>query len=289
MKGFKFIGTLKVTFEKDTINSKTGKRVSIYKTAFFNGKAKTITEPNDIEPELNMSGQEILNTIDKWVSEGLGWVSDRIDNHYINVTLYKPLNVSSYIELPTELRNPKKGLINIKNKDAECFRWCHIRHLNPQEKDPQRIKKEDNKMINEMNYEGIEFLVSQKHYNKAEKQNSIRINVFGHENGQPFPTHISKETFEYQMNLLLITKDEKKHYVLIKDFNAFMYNQSKHKERKHFCMYCLQCFSSERILANHVNNCLTINGAQAINMPKQGENVLKFNNFHKQLPVPFVI
>ena len=63
----------------------------------------------------------------------------------------------------------------------------------------------------------------------------------------------------------------------------------KHKERKHFCMYCLQCFSSERILANHVNNCLTINGAQAINMPKQGENILKFNNVHKQLPVPFVI
>ena len=68
-----------------------------------------------------------------------------------------------------------------------------------------------------------------------------------------------------------------------------MYNQSKHKERKHFCMCCLQCFSSERVLENHVNNCLTINGAQAINMPKQGENMLKFNNFHKQLPVPFVI
>ena len=24
-------------------------------------------------------------------------------------------------------------------------------------------------------------------------------------------------------------------------------------------------------------------------MPKKGENILKFNNFHKQLPVPFVI
>ena len=43
IKGFKFIETLEVTFEKDTIDSKTGKRVSIYKTAFFNGKAKTIT------------------------------------------------------------------------------------------------------------------------------------------------------------------------------------------------------------------------------------------------------
>ena len=68
-----------------------------------------------------------------------------------------------------------------------------------------------------------------------------------------------------------------------------MYNQSKHKERKHFFMYCLQCFSSERILANHVNNCLTINGVRAINMPKQVENILNFDNFHKHLPVPFVI
>ena len=32
-----------------------------------------------------------------------------------------------------------------------------------------------------------------------------------------------------------------------------------------------------------------INGNQAINMPKKGENVPKFNNFLKQLPVPFVI
>ena len=106
------------------------------------------------------------------------------------------------------------------------------------------------------------------------------------------PCHVgleSKETFEDKMNLLLITKDEKKHYVLIKDFNSFMYNQTKHKERKHFCMYYLQCFPSETILVNHIKNCLTINGKQAINMPKKGENTLKFNNFHKQLPVPFVI
>ena len=190
-KGFKFIETLEVMFEKDTIDSKTGKRVSIYKTAFFYGKAKTITKPDDIEPELNMSRQEILNVIDKWVSEGSGWVIDRIDSHYINVTTYTPLHGSSYIELPTELRNPRKGLINIKNKDDECFRWCHIRNLNPQTEQPERIKKEDKKMINELNYDGIDFPLSQKHYNKVEKQNNIRINVFGYEKGQPFLIHIS--------------------------------------------------------------------------------------------------
>ena len=289
MKGFKFIEMLEVTLEKETIDSKTGRHASIYKMAFFNGRAKTITKPNDIEPELSMFRQEILNAIDKWVSEGSGWVIDSINNHYINVTTYKPLHGSSYIELPIELQNSAKGLINIKNKDDECFRWGHIRHLNPQKKDPQRIKKEDKRLIEGLNYEGIEFPVSQKHYNKFKKQNSIRINVFGYEKGQPFPIHISKETFEDQMNLLLIVKDEKKHYVLIKDFNALMYNQSKHKEKKHFCMFCLQCFSSESILMKHTNDCLTINGAQAINMPKQGDNILKFDNFHKQLPVPFII
>ena len=67
MKGFKFIEMREVTFRKDTIDSKTGKRVSTYKTAFSNGKAKTITKPDDIEPELNMSRQEILKVIDQWV------------------------------------------------------------------------------------------------------------------------------------------------------------------------------------------------------------------------------
>ena len=164
MKGFKFIETLELMFEKGAINSKTGKHVSTYKTAFFNGKAKIVTKLDDIEPELSMSRQEIPNAIDKWVSEGLGCFIDCINNHYINITTYKPLHGSSYIELPTELRNPKKGLINMKNKDDECFRWCHIRHLNPQIEHPERIKKGDKQMINELNYEGTEFPVSQKHY-----------------------------------------------------------------------------------------------------------------------------
>ena len=179
MKGFKFIETLEVTFIKtittDSINKTT---VSIHKTAFFNVKAKIITKPNNKEPELNMSRQEILNVIDKWVSEGSGWAINHIDSHYINVTTYKPLHGSSYIELPTELRNPKKGSINIKNKDDKCLRWCNIRHINPQTEHPERIKKEDKRSIEGLNYEGIEFPVSQKHYNKVEKQNDIRINVW---------------------------------------------------------------------------------------------------------------
>ena len=69
-----------------------------------------ITKSNDIEHELNMSRQEILDVIEKWVSEGSGWTINTIDNHYLSITTYKALNGSSYIELPMKLINPKKGI-----------------------------------------------------------------------------------------------------------------------------------------------------------------------------------
>ena len=119
--------------------------------------------------------------------------------------------------------------------------------------------------------------------------NDINICVFGYENKQPYPVYVSKEKFEDQMNLLLITDDENKHYVLMKDFNKFMYNQTKHRERKYFCMYCLQCFSSERVLTDHKENCIQVNGTQAIKMPTRDNNILKFENFHKQQAMPSII
>ena len=128
----------------------------------------------------------------------------------------------------------------MKNDDNECFRWCHIRHLNPQEKDAQRIKKTDRKMVQELNYQGAEFPVSIKDKNNIEVQNSINVNVFGYEDKQFYPTFVSKGSNEKVLNLLLVTEGEKKHYVLIKDFNSLMYNKTKYRERKYFCMHCLQ-------------------------------------------------
>ena len=135
----------------------------------------------------------------------------------------------------------------------------------------------------------MDFPVSLKDYNKIEEQNNININVFGYENKQFYPIYVSRQKNEDILNLLLITEDENKHYVLIKDFNRMMYNKTKHKEKKHFCMYCLQNFSTEQILLKHKDNCMVVNGKQAISMPKKGENTLQFKNHQKQMPAPFVI
>ena len=177
---------------------------------------------------------------------------------------------SSYILLPTKRQHSKKGLVN------------------PQKKDPKRIKKSDEEILLELYYEGIEFPVAVKDYSKLEWKNSININVFGYENKQFYPIYVSKEGNEDVLNLLLITKDETKH-VLIKVFNSLMFHKTKHEHRKHFCMHCLQCFGSKEILAKHKTNCMVINGEQTIRMLEKRKNALKFHNDHKQMSVPIVI
>ena len=59
--------------------------------------------------------------IDCWINEGSGWIVESIESQYINISTYRPLLGSSYINLPIELRSPRKGLINIKDKDQKCF------------------------------------------------------------------------------------------------------------------------------------------------------------------------
>ena len=84
-----------------------------------------------------------------------------------------------------------KDLVNIKNNDNKCFLWCHIRHLNPLKIHLERITKADKNMVNDLDYEGIEFPVSKKDFGKIEKKNNICINVFCYENNLVYPVYVS--------------------------------------------------------------------------------------------------
>ena len=125
-------------------------------------------QTNKIKGKVQLSVQVILKKIGQWLSEGSGWSDDSVDSHYLTIVKYKPMKGSSYIKLPSELQHHVKGLINLKYKDNECFRWCHIRHLNPQENDSQRIKISDKAFVSQLNYDVIEFPVKVNDYNKIE-------------------------------------------------------------------------------------------------------------------------
>ena len=84
---------------------------------------------------------------------------------------------------------------------------------------------------------------------------------------------------------MVVVGEEKKHYVLISDFNRFMYDHSLHslyRGTKHFCWYHLQAFITEEILKHHISS------KQTIKMSKKGEYV-KFKNLKTHIKSPFMI
>ena len=93
---------------------------------------------------------------------------------------------------------------------------------------------------------------------------------------------MSKSTFKRNVDLLLIGKEGKRHCVLMKDFNTFMYDHTLHRGRKHLIRYCSQAFSTAKILKSHFNDCFKINGKQMIKMAKKGEYVT-FKNYERKI------
>ena len=274
--------TVKVNFKKLSIED--GERYYTFKDAYFSSNAITILNINEISDAFNRAVEQILNKVAEWISEASGWIIELLRSYFINIFKYIPPRERSYIPLPKELQNSKKGLINLKNRDNECFRWCHVRYLNPIYVHPERITKSDRESVKTLDYSGISFPVTIKQIDTIENQYKININVFG------YPIRISKQKYEKHMELLYITDGKKKtHYVFIKDFNRLMFGFNSHiGKKKRFCMNCLQCFCSENDLEKQNNDCIAYNGVQATVMPKEGsKSVLK--NHHKQLPAAFGI
>ena len=105
----------------------------------------------------------------------------------------------------------------------------------------------------------------------------MQVNVFGYEN-KVYRLYISKKSYHQTRNSLLTTENDKLHYVFIKDFNRLMFSTTNHKDKKHYCMSCLQSFTTEKILSNHKKQCLLINGCQAVNYES---GIIKFTNYNK--------
>ena len=131
-KGLKYQITVKVLLKK---KYKLNGEIE-FVPGYFNSVTKTIINHRF---KLENSLQEILYMIDVWINNGSGWNVESIESQYFNISTYRPLLGSSYIDLPVELRSPRKGLINVKNRDKKCFLWFQVRHINPSKEHPERI------------------------------------------------------------------------------------------------------------------------------------------------------
>ena len=170
----------------------------------------------------------IISNIQKSPGKSSGWIIDSVIGHTISISKY-PLARSTYIKLPNELDHPRKGLINIQNTgNNECFKWSTIRYVNPANHLPVRITKADKEFAKRLEFKDTKFPGKIKGIQKIEKKNSIGGNDFGCENKE-------KKWFEEKhVDLSLIGEEGKRRYVLIKDFNTFMYDHTYIVEKNIF-------------------------------------------------------
>ena len=68
-----------------------------------------------------------------------GYSLDKIHYIFIESFSVKPVRGSSYIPTPLRFSNSRCGLINIKNDDNECFKWCMKYHQTNKIKNDDRI------------------------------------------------------------------------------------------------------------------------------------------------------
>ena len=224
-----------------------------------------------------------------WTQRGSGWVVVRVEVLWLDIARYQPIRGGSYIPLPAALKQ-KKAVVNVKNKDNHCLRWALRSALFPVAHGQHAYMPSKYPLQDGLDFTGIDAPRPISQIQRVERQTNLAINVFGWDKGL-IVHHISKQPEDMpRVNVLLIEKDTRFHYTWIRDLNRLLYDQSKHKDRKHFCERCLHGYTREDLQEAHKTVCRGIGQtAVRVEMPEEGKNKLAFQNHHKQLPAPYII
>ena len=136
------------------------------------------------------------------------------------------------------------------------MRWEEINN------NPERISKLK-RSEKDSDWSGIGFLVS---VSKFEFKNRISVNLLAIE-GKQICICRKGGNQERIINLMIISKNNRKHYVTIKSLSSLLSSENtKHKGKGYFCMNCLQGFKEESSRNEHIDYCID-NESVKVEMP----------------------
>ena len=309
----KFKLNIKTLYSKPMVMNEKIERY--YNTGFI--KINTKNEFNEIY-------DSIIEKFKVWEQEHQGkesgLVFNEIENTEVSAVKVKSINGSSYFDLGIKFNS----LLNIQNDDNNCFAYSVIAGIFYKLKEtpdkypefsniflkmksnPRRVTNYINN-LNFINMNNIKLPVSIDSIKIFEKQNeNIAINVFGVEKKlldpkdpkfnklnqeknlkDIYPMYRTKfKDREFEIDLLYVTLDDKKHYCLIKNFNAYINNSIKNK--RYHCRNCLaKSYTTENALENHYKSCEK-NEPMKYKMPTGEWVKCKFKNHHFKNKLPFV-
>ena len=279
---------------KNSINEVEGTSILVYQEEKLIAKTKaTAINQGNIVEKINELNAELEEKIDNAMAklEGSGWHVKQYHTLFIEVYKIKEARGASYIPTPVKYSNPKCGLVNIRNDDNECFKWCMKYHQSEKKKHDDRVTVLS-KLEDRYNYEGISFPVSYDDIKKFEINNECCIFIYriNDEGG------ITKErdgNFKYYgkdlIYLLRLEDGNKSHYIYIKNISRLLnlIKNSDDKERR-YCPYCQNNILNTKF-ERHISSCFKIaKEGSILKMPDEGD-VMKFKNYKNTLERPFIV
>ena len=258
--------------------------------AYFTSGIHINLESTNVEKLINKCVKRIIEDLEAFQQNGSGWYFKEVVQLEIHTVENGAMKGSPYIPLPDWISS-KKAIVNIENKDEKCFLWCILRYLYPREDNGNRLT-DLKKYENSLNTKGISFPMKLKHISKLEKLNPSLpgINVFSvNENKKFYPLKMAEKDCLNTIDLLFFEQDGVSHYSLIKNFTRLVKSQltSSKNGTVFICKKCFSHFTKNELLQNHITYCSN-NETVVVKMPPQN-TMLGFKNYHKQLPIPFVV
>ena len=272
-------------------------------TAYFVTSPQVVNEGQDVDLEAIVA--DLNSQLENWNGRGSGFVVERITRFIISIVKYRPLHGSnsSFIPTPPYIER-KKCTVNVKNDDDEyCFMWAVLSALYPSKTHKNKVFTYK-KHTSDINLKGLSFPLAVKDIAKFEKINpKIAINVLYWEADDSNQQQQRSEfTIEYlspererqiKINLLLLQDDvsSKRHYVWISDISRLVAGRTKYDGKTYVCNSCLQPFSNQRVLDNHIPFCIKHSPQQVVypNPDDPKDCTLTFGDFQRQHKIPFYL
>ena len=122
--------------------------------------------------EINLEGTNENELLDEMIARigevlanfqqnGSNWVFVKVNQLEIHLAEWRSLGGSSFVPLPKKLKD-KNAVINMKNDDDQCFKWCISRALHFAGDHPERVTKDLREFSERLNWDGLTFPVDLK-------------------------------------------------------------------------------------------------------------------------------
>ena len=203
-------------------------------------------------PEDNLEELNILSMHEDYDSSIMTIQNSRLIVKISECDIFSGGNI---IDKIPEIFFKKRNLLIIKNDDNKYFLYCYIRKFkNVITNNASRITKKDLSVAEEIIDEcNIDFEnVSLDELDKIENFLKVNIHIFGCNEKFNSKKIIRKSKSDFYKHLDLLLIDDIKHYILIKNINKFITDNS-HVIKT--CRNCLNVFYSEIKYKEHVEYC----------------------------------